>query len=737
MSKIGRLRQRAALLREEAQRPTKVVARLSGPRPLPQPTPPPPKESKIERKRRINEQLDYPVQYEEIRRIVGLPLITPMDPPEFEDFNRRHVLAQPYESGWRLFQVQAEAVRAWGTFGGLFGAIGCGWGKSLITFMVADKAYRAGYKRMVLFVPPSVIIQTVKAALPWARTKVPVSCPVHVLHGGMNVKGRRALAVSGKKGLYIIPYSLMSTKDARDLLNGIRPELIIADEADALGNPRAGRTKRVKDYVQDHKPKFCALSGTITDKSITDYIHLIRWCLGDYSPLPLSAHLASEWATLIDSKSQASSATGPIRPLLAWAAQNFPEEEISEDVRGFRTAYKLRLRTCPGVAATSDAEIGPSLILHNEPAAQEPNEQLTSLISKVTDEWLTPNGDEIDHAIHTFKWLYELSAGFYNELTWPSTDVFAEREGISEDAAESCLERARDYHGAHQIYSSELRRWLEECARPHLDTPFLVGGDMARHGPKNVGEALYDLWAETKEREELLSQELLRTGAHKGSQQELAKKLAAHLRDSRTVRVCDYKVQAVVDWAWRAKKRKEGGLVWVYHKGMGEWVTDALTEAGLDPIYCPSGNAANAVLDPNNADKIAKRIVVASLSAHGRGKELQHAFSQQLYLQWPRNAKLAEQSLGRLHRNGQKESEVWTFTVTTTEFDQMCFAACLNDALYIHQSTGSRQKLIYANYSPRLPKIFPAAVLLERGFQNRKLTAEQEKLMQERFKEES
>src|SRR5690606_14946270 len=98
-------------------------------------------------------------------------------------------------------------------------------------------------------------------------------------------------------------------------------------EADHLGNERSARTRRIMRYVQDHRPVGVCMSGTITSKSIKDYYHLIKWCLGDYSPLPLSEHIASEWAALIDSGAQGG-ASGPILPLVHWAQRTFPQEKI-------------------------------------------------------------------------------------------------------------------------------------------------------------------------------------------------------------------------------------------------------------------------------------------------------------------------------------------------------------------------------------------------------------------------
>ncbi len=145
-------------------------------------------------------------------------------------------------------------------------------------------------------------------------------------------------------------------------------------------------------------------------------------------------------------------------------------------------------------------------------------------------------------------------------------------------------------------------------------------------------------------------------------------------------------------------------------------------------MHCPAGESANKnILDHGNKSKV----VIASLDAHGTGKNLQH-FQHMCVVQWPRSARTAEQLLGRLHRRGQEADELPVTTCNSLLFDHMNMAACLNDALYIHQSTGDKQKLIYANYDP-LPKIFPPAVLYQRGLEVEKLTAEQEAMLTEKF----
>jgi hypothetical protein len=210
-------------------------------------------------------------------------------------------------------------------------------------------------------------------------------------------------------------------------------------------------------------------------------------------------------------------------------------------------------------------------------------------------------------------------------------------------------------------------------------------------------------------------------------------------RISEPVRICDYKIQHAVRWAQatiKSTKGQAGGIVWVHHKEPGLWLYEELTRAGVPALFCPSESekkgSNSAILDPRNAN----RIVVASITGHGTGKNLQH-LEHQLFLQFPRQADTLEQVLGRTHRNGQQADALEPGTMNTTEFDHQNMWACLIDSLYIHQTTGSRQKAIYASYNP-LPRRFPADFLRERGFQDiKQLDREAQARLAEKFGEEN
>lgn len=307
--------------------------------------------------------------------------------------------------------------------------------------------------------------------------------------------------------------------------------------------------------------------------------------------------------------------------------------------------------------------------------------------------------------MHKWRHLYELASGFFYRLRWPTVAEIVERRRLTSDEALAYLEQAQAHHDALQAYHKELRRWLERRGRPGLDTPFLVASDMARHGADNVGDPdLLAAWRAAKDLE------------FDGMPE----------RISEPVRVSPWKVEHAAQLAQAERAQaltdgtRPGVLVWYWHDEVGRWLVEALEAIGEEPLWCPAdatrpGSSAR-LLDPANAG----RIIVVAMGGHYEGKNLQGegehpGFERQVIVEFPRKADLLEQVLGRTHRFGQPADELVPVTINTSEFDHQNVSACLIDALYIHQSTGSRQKAIYADYDP-LPRVYPPDFLRERGF---------------------
>lgn len=601
---------------------------------------------------------------------------------------------------------------------------------TLLSLMIAQRCWRKGHRRILLLVPAKVMGQLLgdratAGDVGWARQRVTLTYPVHTLKGDT---GRRATILRGVEngeinGLFVVSYELLS-QSKKDLLAALEPAAIIADEAHRLKNIKgSARGRRFTRYIQKHKPKFAAMSGTVTGKSILDYWHLIKAALGDHCPLPLTLHAAEEWAPVVDSGAVPSTMqTAVLRPLIDWARLHQMQgtwrrfevltnsdgdpPRFSDDLTGFRNSYKARLVSAPGVVSTGE-ELGVSLVMINSPAPVNLEDEgiklLVKHIEKINNEMVTPSGDELKHALNRYKWLYELTSGFYNELYWPEPEVLAKKEGIEFGDAEDRLARARLHQAKDNEYGKLLREWLSRHSQPGLDSPMLIGGHMARTGGFSPEPELYDAWRAAKDLE------------FPGMPE----------RWSRSIRVADYKVSHAVEWC--KQQGKHGGIVWWYHQEMGEWMAEALSAViGKDRVlYSPAGDAK--LRDPANSHKFA----VASLCSHGEAMNLQH-YQRMFYLQWPRPAILAEQSVGRIHRIGQQADELEIIRCDTTEFDVANFAACLTDAVYIHQTTPTRQKLVYATYAP-VPKLMPTEWLIEQGFECHRLDATGKRLMAERF----
>lgn len=657
------------------------------------------------------------VEEREARRIISLPVSGMLDDEELEIFNIEHLRMDALEQGERLFDVQAAAVRDYIAVGGGLFPIGVGWGKTGVALMCAQHDYEQGLERVMLMCRPSDVGSILRRHLPEWRARVPFDIPIRSLHG-KGPKERRLIAESRAAGLYIMPFSLLSRPDGNELMELISPNALYIDEAHNLKRHDRGRGKKVcgrEGYLQQRvdagsPAKMLAMSGTMTKKSLSDYAHLARLALHAESPLPLSSNVLWTWDQLLRTDATRPDGFGirSMAPLIAWARRTTGQEFNPLETESYRRAFRHRLVMSPGVVATGERELGVSLTLRNTPVAQqfccgEGWDELQRLIAEVK-AFRTPDGENIDHAMHCYKWLSELSAGFYYRLFWPSPAKLAKRRSIPEEEAKSLLVRAQMHHAAQQGYYREVHEFFKR-APLGLDTP----GDVAR--------------AILRDDERVPSEVASAYKRMKGLEFE-----GMPQRDHEVIRVCDFKIQAAVRWA----KEQPGGVVWFKHNAVGLWLREAFKEAGIDAAYCPAGadELIESIGDPLQGGK-GDRVVIASIKAHGVAKNLQ-AFQHQLFVQWPREADDAEQALGRTHRNGQEADELVVDLLNTIEWDHTNLAACLNDAIYVQQTTDSRQKVIYCDWDP-LPTVFSPELLRERGADPRSLNAAQREMLEEHF----
>ncbi|MBD3387429.1 MAG: hypothetical protein GF414_00610, partial [Candidatus Altiarchaeales archaeon] len=566
---------------------------------------------------------------EEVARILNLPYYSTdmVRCPDYTAYNASFMAPTSPDPNFRLWDVQLDAIYTYETLGGLLGPIGVGRGKSYIAILAANRAIiRRGHYRVVIMIPPEVYDQLTKIDLPKARHLFNLNgVPYHMCSGP--AAKRMEIASQSGKGVWIYSYSSLSAKTGFEELKNIKATCYILDEAHNLARHTAGRTKRfhsvlkelegekVVEYTQQMTGsknvtaiEVVALSGTLTKKSVKDYAHLATRALGLYSPAPTKPQAITSFASVLDAESSGFGLddrdTRILREFIVWAQNNgfdatVPprnDEESDEDYsrrcevglsmqERIRLAYMHRLNTCPGVVATVDQGLDASLLLSwEEPRRPEGAEadRMVQLMQNVVLKQKTPSGDTIDYGMHQFKWLWELSNGFYNNLIWPTIDMIVEQypnkhgKVISQQHAEALLAQAQEHHGLLQNYHAILRKFLDSRHIPGCDTPMLVAAEINRQlDGVGVNHKLPDFLIEAYAMQRA-------EGPHTYS--DLPE------RYSVPVKVCDYKVKAAAAWG---KEHKEG-IIWYHHPVIGRWIHDALTEEGVPHTFAPAGQNAKA-----------------------------------------------------------------------------------------------------------------------------------------------
>ena len=630
----------------------------------------------------------------EFDRIFALPIRDGIDAEDLEIESFYRLNAEAFANGDRLLKAQAMAVREYERLRGCLMPVPAGAGKTGIFLMIAQIAFAKGWaKKALLLVPVHLMNGLHKRHIPEWRRRTNLSLTFHYV-GGKSAAVRQRICASGAPGVYVYPYSLMSRDDTVENLLAIDPDLVLADECHRLKNFGSALTKKWWHVMQTRQPKpdFVGGSGTLTKKHLMDYHHLVWAALGDKAPMPESRGMAYRWGLALDADASPTPAilASVAAPFVSWACKNFPDQR-DQFTTGMamdraRKAYRQRFNTTPGIVFTPDDRPDASLVISNLDVP-EPSPALVEYARRVKEQFITPNGEELDHAIHAYKWSRELSSGFYNSLVWPEVGAHAKNRRISEQDAAAALAGAKEHLRALQQYRSLLREFFKDSPIG-LDTPTEVAMEISRNGAARVDREIVDAWRHVHD-------------------------LDFPGRPDRLeipVRVDDFKIRRALQWAQEYKT----GIVWVFHEEVGIWLMEVLEQAGLDPVYCPSGadELIESIGDPLRSGK-GDRLVVASVAAHGVGRNLQ-AFKNQLVVEWPRDETLAEQFLARVHRTGQEMDEVVVHTMISTEWDHVNRAATISDAIYVDLTTGAPRRVLYCDYT-EIPAVFPPGHLRAYG----------------------
>lgn len=323
---------------------------------------------------------------------------------------------------------------------GAFIPLGVGFGKGLISLLLPEVM---NSKKTVLLVKPELKQQLLTKDVPFYRKH---------LHLPLD-------------RIFVVAYSELSSARKADILERIKPDLIVADEAHSIRVKSSTRTRRFLRFMRNHPEcRFVALSGTMSKRSIVDFAHLIELALRKNSPLPNNYADLEVWSEAID-------ATEEPRPPGALL-------QLCQDGESVRSGFRRRLTESPGVVASAETSIGTSLIIQKRTLPIP--KKIAAEVTKLYETWQIDE-TELPDAMSLVRVARQLNMGFYYKWKWPN--------GI----------RDEEWLRARNAWNKEVRSYLQHTSRDGYDSPFLLATAAADGRWKSENWAA---WAAVKGRPE-------------------------------------------------------------------------------------------------------------------------------------------------------------------------------------------------------------------------------------------
>lgn len=555
------------------------------------------------------------------------------------DERRPCITSLMWIQAWMLYEIEA--------YGGLIAQVAVGAGKTLVGCL-APLAFR-DCRLALLLVPPTLVKQLI-------TEYQMVGEHFHVPNISVHTAGRKTWSAKGRDGaptLHVLPYSGLSSIENSQWIENLRPDVIIADEVDALKSLSSARTLRLLRYVQEHESttRFCGWTGSLTDNSIAEVAHLSAMALRRGSPLPTKRPVIDEWSQCLDAVPYPCTPGALIRFL-----------EPNEGINKLRTAFRRRLAETPGfiivggkqtVIGTGGHEVGLKVV---ERAAPPLPDIIREALKKVRDnarpDTLDPNAvdgveDDILHdPLEQAKCAREVACGFFYRWVFPRGEP---RALISE------------WYRLRKEWNSELRHKILR-GEAQLDSAGLCEEAARRaHGDlpsdPNLPDWEADSWPAWRDIQDKVQPQ------------------------PEAVRLHPFLAEDTAAWG-----TENTGIIWYANVEFAQWVAEL---SGL-PVHGGGPGAEEAILKERG-----DRSIIASIKSHGRGRDrLQYVFHHQLLAQMLASSRGAEQLLGRLVRRGQKQKTVITEAYLHTSEVRGAFEQMLLRAQYVEELMGAGQKIL-------------------------------------------
>ncbi len=562
---------------------------------------------------------------------------------------------------------------------GLFSALGVGDGKTGVDILACMAI--PGIERAILIIPANLKAQFVTRDFPqWAaHFKVP------------SLAGIQWYA--GRPVLHVITYNELSLPKNSDLLKRLRPQLVIADEAQNLADPFSARGGRfLRSFAEEPALLFCSQSGSYTSKSIKQFAHFLALSFRDNSPLPLDPPVVDRWALALDAGDKLNPYPADPGQLLQLVGPQ--EEGIENQQERARAAFARRLYDTLGCIATSDPDLPVGLeILERVPPTMP--EELKKAISNTIENEQRPDEEELQTPLEVSAVTKRLSAGFYYRWRFPSVKGgnCADHPALVKTCP-ACMDKRSEviekWRAARKKWRSEVRRKCKDQIE-HLDSPNLVQHAAERwhlgykfNDSGTIKEFPKFTRFNPRWREDGSGGPRIVFESEHWPLWNTLKGTVEHTQEA--VWISDWLAKDAAQWA-----KEHNGIIWYQHDAFAHAIQKQCKELGLDtPLYGGGLRASTDILKEKG-----DRAIIASVKAHGTGKNLQHAFHKNLITNVFSDPRAWEQTIGRTHRQLQtKDVTVWTYRHTADYREAIRMAQAR--ARFIEQTARNKQRLAIA-----------------------------------------
>lgn len=458
-------------------------------------------------------------------------------------------------------------------------------------------------------------------------------------------------------GIKVISTESLQVAKNQELLWELMPTDIIIDEAQDFRNLHgATRVNRLDKYLDEFPDtRLYELSGSFFKNSINDYAHLYFWALPHSYCLPMSATERGEWCQALDVKVRRRIRPGALLRFLskkqriayeyhgehAGRIQTKEDEEKALDI--VREGFQKRLASCAGVLiitddSAPDVSISIDGIFPGSRRYPKAPEKIQDAFEKLRLFGELPGDEWVSDSMSVWRTAKELACGFYNRWLW--------KPEVDEDAREKWI-------NARKEWKKFVRESIKKSrSTPPLDSELLVWNAV------QSGKLPSDKW--------------------EAYEQAGGDDFAP---DVKPVWLSDY----LVDWLAEEAIRKPQ-IIWVDHPALGKKIADkygfTYYGAGDEGIEHEDGSIS----------------ILASMTAQGKGSNLQHAFGDNFIASTCAGGDKLEQVIGRTHRKGQKRDLVTcTFLFNCLELWES-FNNAKAEARF-QKSLAGTHKLLHADYA--------------------------------------